>query len=100
MLLKRTLVAQKVSTAACDPGMKGERVSSQTFPAPEKIQGTCGCRGSWSSSLAKGLMTLGNPSNGKISLPKSLLIKERSKGPGMEPLGIFPTKRLLFPHAL
>jgi len=40
-----------VSTAACDPGTKGERVSSQTLPTPEKNQGTGRCRGSWSPSL-------------------------------------------------
>lgn len=40
---KRTLAPQKVSTAACDSGMKAERVFSQTFPAPEKNQGICGC---------------------------------------------------------
>lgn len=36
---KKDLVPQKVSTAACDPGMKRERVSFQTFPASAKNSG-------------------------------------------------------------
>lgn len=50
--LKRALVSQKGNVAACDPGMKGERVSSQTFPT-KNIQSAGRYRGSWSLSLDK-----------------------------------------------
>lgn len=76
--------------------MKGERVSSQTFPTPEKIQGTGRYRGSRTPLLDEAPVTLiswGNSSNGKIShCPSRYLVRGRSAGPGMEPLEIFPAE--------
>lgn len=95
--LKRALVSQKGCVAACDPGMKGERVSSQTF-LTEKIQGTGRCRGSWSLSLEKApdFIWMGKFQQWHdVTVPKS--VQGYSTGSGMEPLGHFLLKRLFSP---
>lgn len=90
-----------MSAAACDPRMKGEPVSSQPFPTPEKIQGTARRRGGGSLALDKAPMTRtswGSSSSGQTSCcPSRCSVRGHSTGPGMEPLEIFPAEEVFIP---